>query len=80
MHLFLNYLRAPTEILIALFFQGSKGKLSVLGSVHIFSDQYLDKEENNKVQVGLDDCLMISRRYQFKKLGDANSAFSLNFF
>eukprot|EP00112_Aurelia_sp_Birch-Aquarium-sp1_P008013 Seg1876.4 transcript_id=Seg1876.4/GoldUCD/mRNA.D3Y31 product="Intraflagellar transport protein 52" protein_id=Seg1876.4/GoldUCD/D3Y31 len=30
--------------------KGSKGKLSVLGSVHIFSDQYLDKEENNKVQ------------------------------
>ncbi|EDO47507.1 predicted protein [Nematostella vectensis] len=28
----------------------SKGKLAVLGSVHIFSDQYLDKEENSKVQ------------------------------
>ncbi|XP_065062333.1 intraflagellar transport protein 52 homolog [Rhopilema esculentum] len=30
--------------------KGSKGKLVVLGSVHIFSDQYIDKEENNKVQ------------------------------
>ncbi|XP_068677841.1 intraflagellar transport protein 52 homolog [Montipora foliosa] len=28
----------------------SKGKLVVLGSVHMFSDQYLDKEENAKVQ------------------------------
>ncbi|XP_063967830.1 intraflagellar transport protein 52 homolog [Lytechinus pictus] len=27
----------------------SKGKLAVLGSVHMFSDQYLDKEENNKI-------------------------------
>ena len=24
----------------------------ILGSVHMFSDQYLDKEENAKVQVG----------------------------
>lgn len=30
--------------------QGS-GKLAVMGSVHMFSDQYLDKEENNKVMV-----------------------------
>ncbi|KXJ27589.1 intraflagellar transport protein 52 homolog [Exaiptasia diaphana] len=28
----------------------SKGKLAVLGSVHMFSDQYIDKEENAKVQ------------------------------
>jgi intraflagellar transport protein 52 len=28
----------------------SKGKLVVLGSTHIFSDQYIDKEENNKIQ------------------------------
>ncbi|CAH3162276.1 unnamed protein product [Porites evermanni] len=28
----------------------SKGKMAVLGSVHMFSDQYLDKEENAKVQ------------------------------
>eukprot|EP00794_Sanderia_malayensis_P004664 gene4664-5273_t len=28
----------------------SKGRLAVIGSSHIFSDQYLDKEENNKVQ------------------------------
>ncbi|XP_033645180.1 intraflagellar transport protein 52 homolog isoform X1 [Asterias rubens] len=27
----------------------SKGKLAVLGSVHMFSDQYLDKEENAKI-------------------------------
>ena len=26
--------------------------MAVLGSVHMFSDQYLDKEENAKVQVG----------------------------
>ena len=29
--------------------QYSKGKLAVIGSVHMFSDQYLDKEENNKI-------------------------------
>jgi len=28
----------------------SKGKLVVLGSVHMFNDQYIDKEENNKLQ------------------------------
>ncbi|XP_031570684.1 intraflagellar transport protein 52 homolog [Actinia tenebrosa] len=28
----------------------SRGKLAVLGSVHMFSDQYLDKEENAKIQ------------------------------
>ena len=26
--------------------------MAVLGSVHMFSDQYIDKEENAKVQVG----------------------------
>ena len=33
-----------------LFIQG-KGKLCVIGSHMIFSDQYIDKEENNKLQV-----------------------------
>ncbi|XP_077991220.1 intraflagellar transport protein 52 homolog [Glandiceps talaboti] len=28
----------------------SKGKLAVLGSVHMLSDQYIDKEENAKIQ------------------------------
>ena len=32
------------------FFQG-KGKLSVLGSCHMFQDQYIDKEENSKILV-----------------------------
>lgn len=27
------------------------GKLAVLGSCHMFSDQYLDKEENSKIMV-----------------------------
>lgn len=27
------------------------GKLVVLGSCHMFSDQYIDKEENNKIMV-----------------------------
>ncbi len=30
--------------------QESSGRLIVLGSTHMFSDQYLDKEENSKVQ------------------------------
>ncbi|XP_076439814.1 intraflagellar transport protein 52 homolog [Babylonia areolata] len=29
--------------------KANKGKLVVLGSTHMFSDQYLDKEENNKI-------------------------------
>eukprot|EP01135_Chromosphaera_perkinsii_P004724 Nk52_evm35s294 gene=Nk52_evmTU35s294 len=29
--------------------KSGKGKLAVLGSVHMFSDQYLDKEENSKI-------------------------------
>lgn len=30
--------------------QSGAGKLVVMGSAHIFSDQYLDKEENAKLQ------------------------------
>ena len=30
--------------------QNGQGKLVVIGSTHVFSDQYLDKEENNKLQ------------------------------
>ena len=33
------------------YFQHGKGKLAVLGSVHMFSDQYIDKEENSKLLV-----------------------------
>lgn len=30
--------------------QSGLGKLVVMGSAHIFHDQYIDKEENNKLQ------------------------------
>lgn len=30
------------------------GKLAVLGSCHMFSDQYIDKEENSKIMVSPD--------------------------
>lgn len=30
--------------------QSGQGKLVVMGSAHVFSDQYLDKEENSKLQ------------------------------
>ncbi|RKP17870.1 hypothetical protein ROZALSC1DRAFT_30374, partial [Rozella allomycis CSF55] len=33
----------------AVYHQYGKGKIVVLGSCHIFSDQYLDKEENGKL-------------------------------
>ncbi|XP_062589670.1 intraflagellar transport protein 52 homolog [Saccostrea cucullata] len=33
----------------ALYENRNRGKLVVLGSVHMFSDQYIDKEENSKV-------------------------------
>jgi len=31
--------------------KSGKGKLAVLGSAHIFTDQFIDKEENSKLQV-----------------------------
>ena len=34
---------------ICFILQYSKGKLAAMGSVHMFSDQYLDKEENSKI-------------------------------
>ena len=30
--------------------QNGRGRLLVLGSAHLFSDQYLDKEENGRLQ------------------------------
>lgn len=33
------------------------GKLAVLGSCHMFSDQYIDKEENSKIMVSQVDIL-----------------------
>ena len=30
--------------------QDGRGKLAVIGSAHIFSDAYLDKEENSRLQ------------------------------
>jgi hypothetical protein len=38
-----------------IYFQYGAGKISVLGSVHMFSDQYLDKEENSKIMVSAED-------------------------
>lgn len=35
---------------VAVFMQTGNGKLVVMGSGHMFSDQYLDKEENAKMQ------------------------------
>ena len=34
-----------------VFIMKEGGKLAVLGSCHMFSDQYLDKEENSKIMV-----------------------------
>lgn len=33
------------------FYFQTKGKLIVVGSVHMFHDQYIDKEENSKILV-----------------------------
>ena len=33
-----------------LITQNGHGRLAVIGSAHLFSDQYLDKEENGKLQ------------------------------
>lgn len=34
---------------VAFCFQYNKGKIAVLGSVHMFNDQYVEKEENSKI-------------------------------
>lgn len=34
----------------SFFPQNGRGKLAVIGSSHIFSDPYLDREENGKLQ------------------------------
>lgn len=40
----------PLNRPILAFYQGKEaGKLAVLGSCHMFSDQYIDKEENSKI-------------------------------
>ena len=31
--------------------QNGRGKIAVLGSAHMLSDQYFDKEENSKIMV-----------------------------
>lgn len=41
------------------------GKLAVLGSCHMFSDQYLDKEENSKI--------MVSSLYCFPDFGHSEN-------
>ena len=40
-----------------LFFSGSNGKLVVVGSGAIFSDQYIDKEDNHKIKEVIFDFL-----------------------
>ncbi len=42
------------------------GKLAVLGSCHMFSDQYLDKEENSKIMVR--DSVAIAKRQRVRGL------------
>uniref|UniRef100_A0A3Q3WLF6 Uncharacterized protein n=1 Tax=Mola mola TaxID=94237 RepID=A0A3Q3WLF6_MOLML len=40
----------PLKRPVLAFYQGKEtGKLAVLGSCHMFSDQYVDKEENSKI-------------------------------
>ncbi len=38
-----------TNQFVFLSVQHNKGKIAVLGSVHIFSDPYVEKEENSKI-------------------------------
>uniref|UniRef100_A0A4W5QTN8 Intraflagellar transport 52 homolog (Chlamydomonas) n=1 Tax=Hucho hucho TaxID=62062 RepID=A0A4W5QTN8_9TELE len=39
----------PLNRPVLAFYQVKAGKLAVMGSCHMFSDQYLDKEENRKI-------------------------------
>ena len=42
---------------LQFFFSGSNGKLVVVGSGAIFSDQYIDKEDNHKIKEVIFDFL-----------------------
>ena len=42
---------------VPIFFSGSNGKLVVVGSGAIFSDQYIDKEDNHKIKEVIFDFL-----------------------
>ena len=46
--------------------QTKKGKLVVVGSTHMFSDQYLDKEENAKILVSSSCTQHVSSSLWFK--------------
>ena len=45
------------SVAILFFFSGSNGKLVVVGSGAIFSDQYIDKEDNHKIKEVIFDFL-----------------------
>ncbi|KAK5934624.1 hypothetical protein CgunFtcFv8_015004 [Champsocephalus gunnari] len=54
-----NNAQALTFVPVLAFHQGKEaGKLVVLGSCHMFSDQYIDKEENSKIMDVLLQLLM----------------------
>ena len=42
---------------VSIFLSGSNGKLVVVGSGAIFSDQYIDKEDNHKIKEVIFDFL-----------------------
>lgn len=46
----LLYITVNFDFFMDFYFQ-TKGKLIVVGSVHMFHDQYIDKEENSKILV-----------------------------
>ena len=46
---YVNHYFHTINPLMWIYLQYSKGKLAAIGSVHMFSDQYLDKEENAKI-------------------------------
>ena len=45
------------SVAILFFFSGSNGKLVVVGSGAIFSDQYIDNEDNHKIKEVIFDFL-----------------------
>ncbi|KAM3877989.1 intraflagellar transport protein 52 homolog [Diretmus argenteus] len=49
-HMFVNvYMEGDVKRCVSCVIMKEAGKLAVLGSCHMFSDQYLDKEENSKI-------------------------------
>ena len=54
------YCDVSLNVVMFVCFQFKQGRLAVFGSVHMFSDQYIDKEENMKIIVSIVSVLVLN--------------------